>query len=91
MSIGRAGLPSAACGCDLPAESSSASFPIAAARCSGPARPVLLFRLVAVLRQFRGAAHRVFALDLPGFGLSEKGNRLYSPDNFSKVIETAES
>jgi pimeloyl-ACP methyl ester carboxylesterase len=31
--------------------------------------------------------HEVYALDLPGFGASDKGNNLYSPDNFSRVIE----
>ena len=31
----------------------------------------------------------VFALDLPGFGASDKGNHLYSPANFAKVIEAA--
>jgi len=29
----------------------------------------------------------VYALDLPGFGQSDKGNHLYSPDNFARVIE----
>jgi pimeloyl-ACP methyl ester carboxylesterase len=34
------------------------------------------------------AAHyTVFALDLPGFGQSDKGNHLYSPDNFARVLE----
>lgn len=31
----------------------------------------------------------VFALDLPGFGLSGKGNELYSPENMVRVIEQA--
>ncbi len=29
----------------------------------------------------------VFALDLPGFGESDKGNHLYSPANYARVIE----
>jgi len=29
----------------------------------------------------------VYALDLPGFGQSDKGNHLYSPDNLARVIE----
>ncbi len=29
----------------------------------------------------------VYALDLPGFGQSDKGNHLYSPENFARVIE----
>lgn len=34
-------------------------------------------------------AHRyaVYALDLPGFGYSDKGNHLYSPENFARVLE----
>lgn len=31
----------------------------------------------------------VFALDLPGFGLSDKGNELYAPDNMARAIEQA--
>jgi pimeloyl-ACP methyl ester carboxylesterase len=31
--------------------------------------------------------HDVWALDLPGFGASDKGNNLYSPDNYTRVIE----
>lgn len=31
--------------------------------------------------------YEVFALDLPGFGLSDKGNHLYSPPNFARVID----
>lgn len=31
----------------------------------------------------------VFALDLPGFGASDKGNHLYSPANYARVIEAA--
>src|SRR5260221_4586685 len=31
--------------------------------------------------------HDIYALDLPGFGESDKGNHLYSPDNFVRVIE----
>jgi pimeloyl-ACP methyl ester carboxylesterase len=31
--------------------------------------------------------HQVFALDLPGFGQSDKGNHLYSPENYARVIE----
>jgi len=30
--------------------------------------------------------HRVIALDLPGFGHSDKGNHHYSPDNFARVL-----
>jgi pimeloyl-ACP methyl ester carboxylesterase len=29
----------------------------------------------------------VWALDLPGFGASDKGNQLYSPDNYTRVLE----
>src|SRR5688500_7281843 len=32
--------------------------------------------------------YRVYALDLPGFGESDKGNHLYTPDNFARVIES---
>lgn len=35
------------------------------------------------------ARHEVFALDLPGFGLSDKGNQLYTPDNYARVIDQA--
>ena len=31
----------------------------------------------------------VFALDLPGFGKSDKGNKLYSPGNYVRVLEAA--
>lgn len=31
----------------------------------------------------------VYALDLPGFGLSDKGNELYTPDNMARAIEQA--
>jgi pimeloyl-ACP methyl ester carboxylesterase len=31
--------------------------------------------------------HDVWALDLPGFGASDKGNNLYSPDNYVRVLE----
>lgn len=31
--------------------------------------------------------YSVYALDLPGFGHSGKGNHLYSPENFARVIE----
>jgi pimeloyl-ACP methyl ester carboxylesterase len=31
--------------------------------------------------------YRVYAIDLPGFGHSDKGNHLYSPDNFARVLE----
>jgi len=31
--------------------------------------------------------YRVAALDLPGFGHSDKGNHLYSPDNFARVLD----
>jgi pimeloyl-ACP methyl ester carboxylesterase len=31
--------------------------------------------------------YSVYALDLPGFGHSDKGNHLYSPDNFARVLE----
>lgn len=30
--------------------------------------------------------YRVLALDLPGFGRSDKGNRLYSPANYARLI-----
>jgi pimeloyl-ACP methyl ester carboxylesterase len=33
--------------------------------------------------------HDVWALDLPGFGESDKGNKLYSPENYVRVIEAA--
>ena len=33
------------------------------------------------------AKYDVYALDLPGFGESDKGNQLYSPANFVRVIE----
>lgn len=33
------------------------------------------------------ALYSVYAVDLPGFGYSDKGNHLYSPDNFARVIE----
>jgi pimeloyl-ACP methyl ester carboxylesterase len=32
--------------------------------------------------------YRVYALDLPGFGESDKGNHLYTPDNFARVLES---
>jgi len=32
--------------------------------------------------------YQVLALDLPGFGQSDKGNELYSPVNFARVIES---
>jgi pimeloyl-ACP methyl ester carboxylesterase len=31
--------------------------------------------------------YRVLALDLPGFGQSDRGNHHYSPDNFARVLE----
>jgi pimeloyl-ACP methyl ester carboxylesterase len=31
--------------------------------------------------------HHVLAIDLPGFGHSDKGNHHYSPDNFARVLE----
>jgi pimeloyl-ACP methyl ester carboxylesterase len=31
--------------------------------------------------------YSVYALDLPGFGHSDKGNHLYSPHNFARVLE----
>ena len=31
--------------------------------------------------------YRVLALDLPGFGHSDKGNHHYSPDNFARVLD----
>jgi len=40
-------------------------------------------RLVAAL----APRYDVFALDLPGFGASDKGNKLYSPENYARVIE----
>jgi len=33
------------------------------------------------------AQHTVYAVDLPGFGHSDKGNHLYSPDNFARAID----
>jgi pimeloyl-ACP methyl ester carboxylesterase len=33
------------------------------------------------------ARYDVFALDLPGFGASDKGNQLYSPDNYARLLE----
>ena len=33
--------------------------------------------------------YEVFALDLPGFGASSKGDQLYTPDNFARVIDKA--
>ena len=40
-------------------------------------------RVVPALAQ----RYEVFALDLPGFGLSDKGNELYSPESYAQVIE----
>ena len=31
--------------------------------------------------------YRVVAIDLPGFGTSDKGNHHYSPDNFARVLD----
>ena len=31
--------------------------------------------------------YSVYAIDLPGFGHSDKGNHLYSPENFARVME----
>ena len=31
----------------------------------------------------------VFAVDLPGFGMSDKGNELYSPENYAKFLEAS--
>ncbi len=31
--------------------------------------------------------YEVYALDLPGFGLSDKGNHLYSPSNYVRVLD----
>jgi len=31
--------------------------------------------------------YTVYALDLPGFGYSDKGNHLYSPENFARVVQ----
>jgi pimeloyl-ACP methyl ester carboxylesterase len=33
------------------------------------------------------ASYDVYALDLPGFGLSDKGNHLYSPSNYVRVLD----
>ena len=33
--------------------------------------------------------HDVWALDLPGFGESDKGNKLYTPDSYVRVVEAA--
>jgi pimeloyl-ACP methyl ester carboxylesterase len=35
------------------------------------------------------ARHEVFAVDLPGFGLSDKRNELYSPEHYAAFIEKA--
>ena len=32
-------------------------------------------------------SYDVYALDLPGFGLSDKGNHLYSPSNYVRVLD----
>src|SRR5215207_3556780 len=32
--------------------------------------------------------HAVYALDLPGFGYSDKGNHHYSPDNLARALDT---
>jgi pimeloyl-ACP methyl ester carboxylesterase len=40
-------------------------------------------KLIPALAQ----GYAVYALDLPGFGQSDKGNRLYSPANFAAAIE----
>jgi pimeloyl-ACP methyl ester carboxylesterase len=40
-------------------------------------------RLIPALAQ----SHAVYAMDLPGFGQSDKGNRLYSPASFARAIE----
>lgn len=31
--------------------------------------------------------YSVYAVDLPGFGYSDKGNHLYSPENFARVLD----
>src|SRR5262245_23379115 len=31
--------------------------------------------------------YRVLAIDLPGFGYSDKGNHHYSPDNFARTLD----
>ena len=33
-------------------------------------------------------SYEVYALDLPGFGASDKGNHLYSPANYVRVLDT---
>ena len=33
--------------------------------------------------------YQVLAIDLPGFGYSDKGNHHYSPDNFARVLDAA--
>jgi pimeloyl-ACP methyl ester carboxylesterase len=33
------------------------------------------------------SGYDVYALDLPGFGLSDKGNHLYSPSNYVRVLD----
>lgn len=40
-------------------------------------------KLIPVLAQ----RYDVYALDLPGFGESDKGNHLYSPSNFARAID----
>src|SRR5918996_5424890 len=32
--------------------------------------------------------YSVYAVDLPGFGYSDKGNHLYSPENFARALDT---
>jgi pimeloyl-ACP methyl ester carboxylesterase len=32
--------------------------------------------------------YEVYALDLPGFGASDKGNHLYSPANYARVLDS---
>jgi len=34
------------------------------------------------------ASYDVYALDLPGFGASDKGNHLYSPSNYVRVLDS---
>jgi len=49
----------------------------------GPSGARIWAKVIPALAQ----GHDVYALDLPGFGESSKGNHLYSPDNFVRVIE----
>lgn len=63
---------------------------------SGPGRPLVLihslnaapstFEMKPLFEHYRGR-RPVFALDLPGFGQSERGERAYSPELYTAAIE----